>query len=130
MNDWKWYWGTNEENYNGPFETRDGAIYEGLSEDNDKIFIVEARKDNINLSEEFRIKTWLYEVEDSLYSDDRGGDPNGSGHFSKLTDDQVEDLQSSVRKAISEWQSRHKLVFDPWFFTEQRNEEVVSRDQT
>ncbi|MGH2341097.1 hypothetical protein ACRC7T_06385 [Segnochrobactraceae bacterium EtOH-i3] len=45
--DWKWYAGTNEEEYEyGPFDTREDAIEEAASDDIQIIFVVEAYKDN------------------------------------------------------------------------------------
>ena len=128
--DWKWYWGRNNETYEGgPFDTRAAAVKEARTYEIEAFYIVEARQEGLNLSLQFEADLWLEDTDDALYDTPHMGDPDGYGLFADVTHDQIMGLQASVRKAITNWQKRNKLVFEPFYFTETRNEECVKGQQ-
>lgn len=129
MEKWKWYWSHDGEDYiGGPFETRDDAIYDGKSY-GDPFFIIEAIKEDLDLSLEFDADEWLEDIDDQLYNDRRGGDPDGDGLFAGITTDQVLFLEARVRQAIHNWQTDNDLKFDTWHFSDQRNGEFIERKE-
>ena len=118
-NNWKWYSGSNDEVfYNGPFDTRERAVAEL---DGYGGFVIEARKDDLQLSSHFHIGVLLDAAEDDVVD---LSDEDGSPIFD-VSSDQEADLQARVRATIDAWQDAHGLKFVPWRFTEQRNLERV-----
>ena len=123
MGEWKWYAGSSEEVFGHECDTREEAVYcaqnECLEEGG---YIVEARKEPLFLAEYFDADNFLDDAEDAAYdyaSED--GDP-----LFEMSVYQRSDLEQAVRAAITEWQRRNKLVFMPWRFTNQRNDEFIS----
>lgn len=118
--DWKWYAGSNEEEFHsGPFDTREEAI---IALDGYGGFIIEARKLPLALSSCFDAVRFFDEAEESVYE---LANPEGELLF-EATDTQIEDLEKRVRKTIDQWQDEHNLVFFPWFFSQSRNLERIN----
>jgi len=118
---WQWWVGRDEEVFTyGPMETRDEAIQVGKSDLNGEFFLVEARQDNIELSDWFDVVDLLDKLDDLLYEQDLGG-PNGEISTYNVTRDQQNDLQVIIRSAIATWQTKHGIVIKPWRFTGKRN---------
>ena len=120
--DWKWYSGSNDEEFcHGPFDTRDEAVdaldgYGG--------FVIEARKDDLRLSAQFSVEAFFEAAEESVYDLSNEGDP-----IFDASSDQERDLQARVRAAIDAWQDAHGLKFVPWCFAASRNEERIEPDE-
>ena len=117
--EWKWYSGTNDENFsNGPFDTREQAVAEL---DGYGGYVVQARKVPLRLSGYFDVDQLLGSAEDVVYDQcNENGDP-----LFDLTDEQSKDLQDRIRAAIDEWQDAQSRVFVPWAFSETKNLERI-----
>ena len=117
--EWKWYSGTNDENFsNGPFDTREQAVAEL---DGYGGYVVLARKVPLRLSEYFDVDTLLENAEDVAYDlCNEDGDP-----LFDVSKEQSKDLQARIRAAIDAWQYAHNLTFVPWAFTGTKNLERI-----
>lgn len=116
--DWAWYAGDNEERYViGPCDSREQALSEADDYDWDTVHIVEAAKEPVRLSSYFEVDALFEQVAE----DSDIGDPEGDAVGVGATEEQAKELQALVRAAIDEWQTRHKLIIDPWVFTHTRN---------
>lgn len=121
---WKWWVSSDGENYHASYRTRDEAVaaIAGWGADGGG-WICEACEASISLADYFDV-TWFLEFSDENAADDHG-DPD-DGVIFDVSQKQVNDLSLSVRAAISEWQSRHGLVFGSGLFAGCRNAEYIS----
>lgn len=117
--EWKWYSGSNEEEFSGgPFDTRHQAIAEL---DGYGGYIVLARKVPLRLSGYFDVDAFLESAEEAAYDlCNENGDP-----VFDVSKEQSEDLQARIRAAIEAWQYAHSLTFVPWAFTGTKNLERI-----
>lgn len=116
---WKWYSGSNEEEFHhGPFETREEAVeaLEGC-----RGFVIEAKKQQLQLSEHFNARDFIDLAEDNVYD---LSNENGDIIFD-ISNTDATVLQTVVRKAIDQWQRKRNLVFQPWVFSQSRNLESI-----
>lgn len=119
MKDWKWYAGSNEEEFHsGPFDTREQAV---LALDDESGYVIEAYKANINLAGYFDPILFLEQAEDSCL--DLVGD---SEPLFDVSPTHIADLKLRVQAAITAWQQENNLVFIPWSFGGSRNLEWIS----
>jgi hypothetical protein len=127
--EWKWFSGSNEEEFSdGPFDTREQAI---AALDGYAGFVMLARKVPLRLSGYFDADRFLEGAEDSAYDmansaydmANEDGDP-----VFDISSDQQADLEARVRAAIEAWQYAHNLTFMPWAFNGTKNLERIEGD--
>jgi hypothetical protein len=123
MGEWKWYAGFSDEVFEYECDTREEAVYYAQNECREAGgYIVEARKEPLSLAKYFDADNFLAHAEDAAYD---YASEDGSPLF-EVSVYQRTDLEQAVRAAFTEWQRRNKLVFMPWRFTNQRNDEFIS----
>ena len=116
---WQWWSSTDEENYDGPFKTREAAIAEL---DGECGWVCEAHQSPLRLADFIDTDLILEGAEDSACDmSNEHGDP-----IFDVTGDQRGDLEARIKRACDEWQDAHGLRFIPWSFTEMRNKERVN----
>ncbi len=125
MNEYKWWYSTNEECYIGPCETREDAIRDGLVEYcGEEFYILEASQAVNNLRiEGWEITSLLEEENRDNFNYDLGG-PDGL--FNKITGEQYRILGDAVSKAIQDWIDTEKIPVNPaWVFLDTRSRELI-----
>jgi hypothetical protein len=137
--EWGWYASADEEAYGcGPEATREAIIAAATADDigfyhdestgivSQSFHIIEARKNDVLLAEEFSASTWLQGVNEQLeeFTNEDGAD------IVSLTPSQTASLQATVREALHKWQAEHGLRFQPWVFAETRGEEQITLPET
>lgn len=128
---WAWWVSTNNENYAGPYGSREEAIEEGVSDECGlhegvcTFYIMEAIQRPLNIADTFDVGRGLEDAEDGgKWSDLMGED--GDGLAEHVTPAQWGDLDARLRRAATEWHIANAVVIKPWAFTDQRNSEVVT----
>ena len=123
MGEWKWYAGSSDEVFGHECDTREEAVYYAQNECREEGgYIVEACKKPLSLAEYFDADNFLDHAEDAAYD---YASEDGDLLF-EVSVYQLADLEQAVRAALTEWQRRNELVFMPWRFTNQRNDEFIS----
>ena len=121
---WFWWSGFDEENYDGPFKTREAAI---ANLDGERGYICEARQDPLTFSDWLDMGLIFERAEDAMA--DNSLTNEDSDPIFEVSDDQANDLSARLKRACDEWQAAHGLVFIPWAFTEIRNKEAIEEEQ-
>ena len=134
---WQWWAGSNEEwMQHGPFESREDAIAESVSDgtgefkDEDGslklgIHVVEARQDPLRLSEWLELDQLIERAEENLADSDRVASEYDGGPWFEITFEQKTDLEKRIRQACDEWQAAHGLAFKTRRFSASRNSEYL-----
>lgn len=122
---WHWYAGDNDEVYTtGPHSSRDEALTEACGMGWERIVLCEACKVPVKLSSYFSTEGIL----EAVSEDDDLTNEYGDGVEISTTPEQSRELEALVRAVIDDWQARHKIIIDPWAFTEVRKVEEVEVD--
>lgn len=121
--EWGWWSSRDEENYIGPFKTREAAV---ADLDGDWGFICEARTNPVPLSKWIDVDAMLDMANEAL-ADEGMSDPDGDPVFD-ISTEQLADLRRRIKQACDEWQAINGLVFLPWAFSEMRNKARISPD--
>lgn len=121
--DWGWYASGDGEMYDvGPEPTRDAIILRANEYyDGDPYFIIEARKDLIQVADFFDANDFLTDLEEGRLSDQCPEEPL----FANVNERHRGELTRMVRDTIAQWQRMHDIKVLPWLFTETRNAEEV-----
>lgn len=125
---WQWWAGSDESWMTvGPCATREQVISEavsdGLYENHDGFYVIEAIKGRVDLSAQFDATYWLEQAHERLHED--LADENGDGFDIITSADDIEALQKAVRAAISKWQAERRITVTTTRFTHTRNAEWV-----
>jgi len=118
---YKWYYSSNEEEYQGEYDTREDAIDAGRDAYGERgFYIVEALRDDFDLS--FDGESIIEIIDEANYE---RIDPDGDGRvFSRLTAEQIRGLGAYLNAAIQNWMRDFKVELEPcWAFKHQRNKE-------
>ena len=120
---WKWWFGNNDEWYSTPCRTREDAVAEALA--NDGGYICEALDHApLKISAYFDAFLFMEQADDAAYDDHRNHERDEL--VFDATKDQIDDLQVMVRAALDQWQEKHGLVFTSQLFKATRNREYIS----
>jgi hypothetical protein len=135
---WKWWASSDEERYQGPYDTREEAIATGARdelgyvEDEDTedgkpvqiFYIVEAHQAPIQLADYIDVGEMVERWEDNEFYELCDGE-NDKGLTEHVTTAEWDDLQARLRAAAREWQAANNVIIKSWNFTEQRKSERV-----
>lgn len=117
MSEWQWWSGSSEEHYrSGPMDSREAAI-EALEGEGG--WITEAQQKMIALSDSFDAARFIEDAEDDIEHNEEGD------MIFDVAPDQIDDLTARGKAMVEQWQKDHGLVFNPYYFTSQRNTEYV-----
>lgn len=122
---WEW-WLSNDGGecfHDGPFPDRETAAASADPGD----LVAECLPNHINLAKFFDARDWLERTRDSM-DDEDGPDENGDHPLDRLTDEQIDSLQITVRAAIAEWQQRHALPLRTYWFSHTYHEDHLTFD--
>jgi hypothetical protein len=116
---WQWYCSHDDENFQGPYDTRDEAVSVGRENWSGEAFsIIEARKRDLRRylpgPDQF-----IDEILERACDDDQFGDDTAD-----LIGDQdrVAAAKTALRAALAKWWDDHGAIFpDAWAFSETRN---------
>lgn len=133
----QWWVSADEENYQGPYDTRDEAIRvaiaEGIGDEFNRVpgcqrfYLCEARQGPIDLSRYSDADGVLDQV-CSRIDDEFGGEDGIDWHF--WNREQEADLDRRLRAVVRAWQRRHKIRVRTWGFTATRETERYTRVET
>ena len=112
--DWKWWVGYDEEAYTTQCATRSEAV-QIAREEYGGAWIVEATNPpEIKLSWFFDAEQFLDQAEDQAW--DSYANHDSPEALFELTEEQLGELQTTVRNAISQWEAERGLKFTSWQF--------------
>jgi hypothetical protein len=120
---WRWWISTDEERYQGPYDSREEAIAVGTDDyGGDAFHICEATQGMLNLR-----PFWADDIYDRLQDvNEERVDPEDGELFRKSpTKEQDADLANMVNDAIEAWARKHNIDTRAWAFDSQRNSERI-----
>lgn len=125
MGDGAFFWwmaiGKEPESYSGPFDSRDQAIAQALSEDGKECGYTIVEADRSKASDDIFDADWIlesYEEKNEECWGEDGADIMASGH-------QRRDLEQMLAAALAAWFEKHGNRPRPWAFGTTRNEEYI-----
>lgn len=119
-----WWWGDNDERFNGPFETREIAEGDARTNTDVGFYLCQAEKaPPLKLSQYIDIDQLIEDANQRSWED--FGDPEGDGELFDLKKDQIDDLEKRLKTAADEWQAAHGIVVTPFKFADSTPAEWV-----
>lgn len=129
MTEWKWYSGSNEENFEfGPFDTKEDAINEAKSQfggDYEFIHIVEAKINVHRMSEYCRFDDFLEIVCDEFMNSEMYHEDDDASSIFPCSLEQEKELIEALKLTVDKWQHKHDIKASTYVFTNTRNEETI-----
>lgn len=122
LNEWTWWVGSSDETFDTECASREEAISIAQEEYEDGAYICEAITRPVPLAPYFHADHWLPQADETASSGHMG---ESDDPLFEVSDEQLNDLEKMVRLTIEAWQEKHKLMFIPWIFSSQRNDEFI-----
>jgi len=122
--EWQWHWSADQENYQGPFTTKEKCIDEAnyccKTSGYNSFYIIEATKETFDLGiEEYQ----LFDIFDN--NNEERVDPDGDSFSEQLKKEDRLALLKRVNETIEDWSNSTQMPPYVWAFNETRNEEQI-----
>lgn len=122
--EWQWYWSADQEDYQGPFTTKEKCIEDANDYcktcDYNSFYIIEATKEKFDLEiEEYQ----LFDIFDN--NNEERIDPDGDSFSAQLKKEDRLALLKRINETIEDWSNSIQIPPYVWAFNETRNEEKI-----